>query len=172
MTTPDPRLMPFLEMLTEQGLGWLVSELLEGVQRGKEPEETEESLKNVRAIVENGGHIENERDAEVYKYNAEYGMSKPLLGDAQIKWAAEYVYERFSATTEEMLASFEQIDIIVANGNEGEISSSETPTALVLLDGDERIETYKTQISDVQGRLEKLEQILDNWVKSTKEDNQ
>lgn len=54
MVTLDRRLIPFLEMLTEEGLDWLAFELIDGVRRGREPEEAPEALADARELVQRG----------------------------------------------------------------------------------------------------------------------
>ena len=52
MAVLDPRLLPFIEMLAELGMDWLVFELVDGIRRGDEPAEDEYALTLARQQIE------------------------------------------------------------------------------------------------------------------------
>jgi hypothetical protein len=54
MAILDRRLIPFIEMLADLGLDWLAFELIDGIRRGREPEESAKALMVARERVRAG----------------------------------------------------------------------------------------------------------------------
>lgn len=165
MAILDRRLIPFIEMLTELGLDWLVFELVDGIRRGRELEESAELLKLAREHVRSGKTdlAEREPGATV--------EPEPLLGDKQLDWAARYVDERLTATLAEMAASLDNIDGIVGPICDEEAAKAfqadAAPSpALVLLDGEEQRKVGRPQVEEAQGHLPKLRGALASWLAS------
>ena len=164
MAILDQRLIPLVEMLTELGIDWLAFELIEGVRRGQEPVEKEDTLVLARQRVSTGG-------AEKIAPNPEDSVvAKPLLGDSQLEWAANYVNERLEATLAAMSASLGTLDEIVASGRERQATTPEASVVLVLLDAEEDRRIGRTQVEEAQAQLPELRQSLTTWLASVRSD--
>jgi hypothetical protein len=165
MAILDRRLIPFIEMLTELGLDWLVFELVDGIRRGRESEESAESLKLAREHVRSGKIelAEREPGASV--------EAEPLVGDEQLDWVANFVDERLTATLAEMAASLDNIDGIVgpirheAAVKPFQADAAPSP-ALVLLDGEEQRKVGRPQLEEARAQLPKLREALASWLAS------
>ena len=165
MAILDPRLIPFIEMLTELGLDWLAFELIEGVRRGQEPVETEAALVLARQRVRT-------RDPEKFTHiPGDSVEGEPLLGDVQLEWTVRYVAERLNATLTEMSKSIDALDAIVASGRLGQTETTEASADLVLLDVEHERRSSRTQVEEARAQLPKLRHSLDNWLASTRSDH-
>ncbi len=165
MAILDPRLIPFIEMLTELGLDWLAFELIEGVRRGQEPVETEAALALARQRVRT-------RDPEKFTHiPGDSVEGEPLLGDVQLEWTVRYVAERLNATLTEMSKSIDALDAIVASGRLGQTETTEASADLVLLDVEHERRSSRTQVEEARAQLPKLRHSLDNWLASTRSDH-
>ncbi|RUV29053.1 MAG: hypothetical protein E5V72_02070 [Mesorhizobium sp.] len=91
MAILDRRLLPLIETLADAGDDWLAFELMDGIRRGIEPEDTEELLAATREQV-SSGELAKRKQAEFIAAGA-----KPTLGDDQIAWAADHVANRLDA---------------------------------------------------------------------------
>lgn len=105
MTVLDPRLLPLLETLAASGADWLAFEIVEGVRRGREPEEPEELL---RAARENVRLRQPERIVSPMIPK----LAEPILGDDQIAWAADYVLTRLDGALADLDAGCAMIETI------------------------------------------------------------
>ncbi len=164
MAILDRRLIPFIEMLTELGLDWLAFELVDGVRRGREPEESTEALMLARLRVRSG-KVEIVEREQVASVDAE-----PLLGDDQLDWAAHYVDERLTETLAEMSASLENIDGIVEPSLPEEIADGHPTPTIILLVGDDDRKVGRAQVKEAQAQLPKLREALSSWLASTRTD--
>jgi predicted NBD/HSP70 family sugar kinase len=163
MAILDPRLVPFIGMLSEVGLDWLAFELVDGVRRGREPEENVEALKRAREHVRAG-----ERKIAALELGGSV-EAEPLVGDDQVEWAARYVEERLGATLDEMAASFNNIDCIVGSIRDEEtldvVHAGDRPSpSLLLIDGKERRKVDRGQLEAAQGHLPELRRVLAIWL--------
>ena len=166
MAILDRRLTPIIEMLTELGMDWLAFELIEGVRRDQEPVENEDALE----IARHWG--ERTREAEIFARNPEDSVEgEPLLSDAQLEWAARYIYERLEATLAEMSTSLDALDKIVVSGREPQTKSTEASSVLVLLDAEEDRNVSRTQVEEAQAQLPKLSESLEAWLTSMRSDH-
>jgi hypothetical protein len=163
MAILDRRLIPFVEMLTDFGLDWLAFELIDGIRRGREPEETTEALTVAREQVR-ADEVKN-----VKRELAESVEAGSPLGDGQLDWAARYVDERLEATLAEMSASLDNIDGIVGpTHHEGAAGSRPAAAALVLLNREERWKVDRAMVEDARGQLPKSREALASWLASTR----
>ena len=161
MAILDTRLLQFVEMLTEIGMDWLAFELIEGVRRGREPTETDEMLALARDPTRAG------RAEELRHSAGDGGEVQPILGDAQLDWAVDYVGQRLEAILAEMGASFEALDALVASGSDSRLESRPGQTVLVLLGADEEQKIDQNLVKEAQARLPTLQQSLTDWLRST-----
>lgn len=164
MATLDRRLIPFIEMLVELGVDWLAFELVEGIRRGREPLENEETLTLAR-------QRSRMRYAEKFARMPEDRIeAEPILGDAQLEWAVRYVNERLEATLREMSTSLDALDEIVSLGHERKSEATEASALLVLFDPEEKRTVSRSQVEEAQAQLPKLRQSMENWLASTRTD--
>ena len=169
MAILDPRLLPFIEMLADLGMDWLVFELVDGIRRGDEPEEDEEALALARQPTKRRPADDLERHARIWRTNTdESGDSVPtsILGDRQLQWAADYVSERLHATLAEMSQSLRALDEIFKDPEVEQPEASAGETLLVLIDDGEEREVDRAKIEDAQERLLELRKALDAWRRS------
>ena len=158
MAVLDRRLIPFIEMLVELGMDWLAFELMEGIRLGREPVASEDELALVRQWAGHRKAVTVEGDPE------DDTLAEPLLGDAQLEWAARYVDERLEAALEEMSASIGALDEIAASGRDRPAKPAEASTMLVLLDSEEDRPVGVTEIKEAQAHLAQLRQSLEDWL--------
>ena len=156
MATLEPRLLPFIEMLAELGLDWLAFELIDGVQRGDEPVEDEFAL----ARAQEESRQPPTREVE-HLAPADAGPT-PFLGDDQLQWAVEYVFERLQATLAEMAHSLNALDQIVGSAD-GKQAAPYSPDPILLLLDDEQRVVRRAQVETARGRLSALREALEAW---------
>lgn len=171
MAILDPRLIPLIELLAELDLDWLAFELIEGVRRGREPSETKSAL----AIARRLSRISDPRKfkpnpTDRIEEEQPLGVAQ-LVGDAQLVWAVSYVTERFEAALAEMSESLDALDEIVLSDRIGLVDATESSAVLVLLDGEEERKVDRTRVKEAQAQLPNLQQSLENWLTSTRSDN-
>lgn len=121
MAVLDPRLLPLLETLAVSGADWLVFEIVDGVRRGREPEEPEELLQAARENVrlrqpERGLSLEIPKRGE------------PILGDDQIAWAADYVLTRLQGALADLDAGCAMIETIADDATRRSEMDGSSPT--------------------------------------------
>ena len=169
MAVLDPRLLPFIEMLAELGMDWLVFELVDGIRRGDEPAEDEHSLALARQQNEQPPADDLKGHARISRmHTGESVDSVPtsFLGDHQLQWAAEYVFERLSDTLDEMSESLHALDEIFDDLEVRQpVASAAEPLVVLLDDGEERV-VGRVQIEDAQERLPELREALDVWLRN------
>jgi hypothetical protein len=165
MAILDRRLIPFIEMLTDLGLDWLAFELVDGIRRGREPEETAEALIVAREQVRAG-------KVNAVKSEPAVGIeTEPLLGDDQLEWTARYVDERLRETLAEMMVSLDNIDGIVGLPPDKVVADTHPgAAAIVLRDGDEDRKVGRPQVEEARNQLLKLRGALASWLASTRTD--
>ncbi len=167
MAVFDPRLSPLIEALAGAGLDWLAFEVVEGIRRGREPEESAEALKRARENAERGELQRIEADAPLYS------ESIPLVGDEQLHWAADYVAERLDMAMKEMATSLENIDRLAGSSRPGRPARAEevngTPSAtIVLVDGDQQWKVGRTQVQEAASGLPELRDALSAWLSAAR----
>lgn len=133
-------------------LDWLAFELIEGVQAGRPPEESEEALAAARESIRGNAQPKARGEPQAIALEA-----KPIPPYEQIEWAATYVEERLDEALEQLQASIDTLDFIVEGTTErpdkaGAVAqptdASEPRAVAVLLDleGDR-----KSGLDDVAG---------------------
>lgn len=160
MAVLDPRLLPFIEMLAELGMDWLVFELVDGIRRGDEPAEDEHALALARQQSEQRPAGDRKRHASADS------VPTSILGDRQLQWAAEYVFERLHATLAEMSQSLHALDEISDDLEVRQTVPSAVEPLLVLLDNGEERVVGQAQIKAAQAWLPELRKALDVWRRS------
>ena len=142
-------------------MDWLAFELIEGVQRGREPVEEEGKLALARQWARKGKAEAPMGDVE------ENVLAEPLLGGSQLEWAARYVGKRLEAVLFEISTSLDALDEIVASDRDEQAKTSELSTVLVLRDAEEVGRVGRTQVDEAQAHLAELHQSLENWLAIT-----
>jgi hypothetical protein len=85
----DPRLLELIETLVAARLDWLAFELIEGVQAGHPPEESEDALVVARESIRGNAQPKPRGEPQAVTVEA-----RPIPPKEQIEWAAAYVEER------------------------------------------------------------------------------
>ena len=160
MAVLDPRLLSFIEMLAELGMDWLVFELVDGIRRGDEPAEDEHALALARQQTEQPPADDLKRHASADS------VPTSILGDRQLQWAADYVFERLHATLAEMSQSLHALDEIVEDPEVKHAVASAAEALLVLIDAGEERVVGRAQIEAARDRLPELREALDDWRRS------
>ena len=163
MAIPDPRLFPFVEMLAELDMDWLAFELVEGVRRGEEPVEDESALLHARERARRASN--DEEHIEPYGWDSPTAAT-PFSGDDQLEWAARYVEERLRAALDEVVASLDALDEIVAGGDARPSMAPAALTALVLRNGDEEHTLDRAEVEGARDRLSGLSEALAAWLRN------
>src|SRR5687767_1533316 len=103
MASIDPRLLELVETLMKSRLDWLVFEMLDGIQRGRAVEETEEDLAAARAEI-------RRKARPTERALTESGVTKvePIEGDEQV-----YVGERLASSLAQLEAAVDTLESIV-----------------------------------------------------------
>ena len=164
MAILDRRLVPLVELLTEIGMDWLAFELMEGIERGQEPIENEDALALARE------QARRNRIEKVVRVPSENVVGKPILGDKQLEWVADHVYERLEATIAQMLASLDALDELVASDRKREGEIAEPIAVSVVLDTEEDRAVSRIEAAEAQAHLGALRQSLDSWLENALSD--
>ena len=122
MAILDPRLLELIETLVASRLDWLAFELIEGVQAGRPPEESEEALAAARESIRGNAQPKARGEPQAIAVEA-----KPIPPDEQIDWAAAYVEGRLGAALEQLQSSIDTLDFVA----EGTIERPDTPRGAV-----------------------------------------
>lgn len=113
MATLDPRLLELIETLLAARLDWLAFELIESVQAGRPPEESEEALAAARESIR--GDLQPTPRGEPQAIAAD---AKTIPPEEQIEWAAAYVEARLGEALEQLQASIKTLDFVVEGTTE------------------------------------------------------
>jgi len=159
----DPRLLPLLETLAASGADWLAFEIVDGVRRGREPEEPEELLQAARQNVRSQ-QPERIPSPEILE------LAAPILSDDQILWAADYVLARLDGALADLDAGYAMIETI-ANDSAGRskkagLSSAETDSTMpvtVIVLGEEDSPIEHRSIAAARNSLPALRDALVAW---------
>lgn len=108
MAILDPRLLTLLETLAGAGADWLAFEIVDGVRRGREPWEPEEQLRAAREKVRSQ-QLSDRLPADIPL------VAKPILGDDQIVWAANYVAARLDGALADLEEGCAMIEAVAEN---------------------------------------------------------
>jgi hypothetical protein len=163
MAILDPRLLPLLETLATAGADWLAFEVVEGIRRGREPEEPEDMLWAARQNVRS--------DQPVPRLSPELpAASKPILGDEQIAWAADYVAIRVEGVLSDLVEGTAMIEAIADRSSQtGDLdglatimAGQQTPLTFALV-GHEDAAIDRHSIAAARDGLEELRKALGNW---------
>lgn len=169
MTILDRRLLPLIETLAAAGADWLVFELMDGIHRGIEPEDTEELLAGTRERVRSG-ELAKHGQAEFISTGA-----KPILGDDQIAWAADHVANRLDAALADLAASADQLETIARASprqrgvDAANSAKSEAPAPLrIVINDEEAYAVTRLDIEQAQEAMKELKEALDAWSVQTR----
>lgn len=110
MATINPRLLPLIETLIGVGADWLAIELIETLNQGHWPEESEEALALTRAQVREGG-AQKRAGEPVHKVLAHFEIPPK----EQVAWAAAFVAERLDGALADLAGSLVNLDVIIAD---------------------------------------------------------
>uniref|UniRef100_UPI004048CFBF hypothetical protein n=1 Tax=Yoonia sp. TaxID=2212373 RepID=UPI004048CFBF len=163
MAILDPRLLPLLETLAGAGADWLAFEIVDGVRRGREPWESEEQLRAAREKVRSQQPSDRlPADIPV--------LARPILGDDQIVWAANYVTDRLDGALADLDEGLKMIEAVAeSSGNtfrqdDPAFSKARpgTPIEIVLI-GEEGRPVDRSSIAVAKEGVASLRNALAGW---------
>jgi hypothetical protein len=177
MAILEPKLLPLIETLAEVGADWLAFEVIDGIRAGKLAEEHLENLAAIQDAVRSA-KLENFRGGEkrVNAVPPSVPPQVPIIGDEQIRWAAEYIHKRLSDALSMLQSSLDQLQRIVStpeprDGVSPDIVAGNEIT--LILQGDEqKFSVRKAEITNAIAALENLRKALSSWEASTREGRQ
>jgi hypothetical protein len=131
MATLDPRLLQLIETLVASRADWLVFELLNGIEAGIVVEESADDLAAARILARQ--EREASRPTERAAVSSE---SRPMEGNEQIIWAADYVGKRLKEALAMMDASAERLSMLVDRQGDAGARPQRSSVKLGLIDED------------------------------------
>ena len=173
MAILEPRLLPLIETLAEAGADWLAFEVVDGIRAGRVSEEHLETLAMIQEAV---------RSAKLETFRPEKrGSTVPgsvpqavaIIGDGQIRWAAEYVHKRLADALLMLQTSLDQLQSIVSTPAahdriSPEIGASNEITLIIQAD-EQKLSVRKAETANAIATLEQLRKALSSWEASTRE---
>jgi len=169
MAVLDPRLIPLIETLTSLGADWLAFELIDGVRRGREFEETPSSLAISRQQIREG-----DAPKPIEEESLPTSEPLPILGDDQIEWAVTYVIERLDAALAEFDVSLDNLDqIVVGQAVDPPMKHYEDAgeMLIVLSDGPDQRKVDRDAIQRAQALIPRLRTALEGWSNQVRSDS-
>lgn len=109
----DIRLLELIETLAAARLDWLAFELIEEIQAGYSPKESEKQLAAARQSIRTNSQPKSHREPHL-----EAAEPKPIPVDDQIDRAVTYVDRRLGQALEQQLATINSLNFILANTTE------------------------------------------------------
>lgn len=167
MAILDPRLLELIETLVAARLDWLAFELIEGVQAGRPPEESEEALAAARESIRSNAQPKARGEPQAIGLEA-----RPIPPHEQVKWAAAYVEERLGEALEQLQASIDTLDFVVEGTAErpdkaGAVAqptdASEPRAVVVLLDLEGGRESGRDDVAGARASFPTLRTALAEW---------
>ena len=167
MATLNPRLLPLIETLIGVGADWLAIEVIETLNRGRWPEESEEVLAATRAQVRAG--VTQKREVELAHWAIE---PLPIPADEQIHWAAVFVAERLDAALGNLADGLANLDTIIGAPLEkqGAVKQDSRPVTVRLGTGDARAEVTSSDINQARAGMQTLRTALERWSRDASEE--
>lgn len=110
MAVLDPRILQLVETLVAAQMDWLAFELVEGIQLGRVPVESEDTLLAARQDIRT---LKPPTSPDRVLVSLE--AAKRLEGDDQIEWAAGYVASRIETSIQELRAATGNLDAVLFN---------------------------------------------------------
>ncbi len=159
MAILDARILPLLETLSASGVDWLAFELVEGINLGRQDEESEEALFLARERAMNP----RESSGTSEEFPRE-GEANPILGDEQLKWASDYVERRLADAIDDLDVSFGLLETISKGGGDTRAEESGMPVHVVLLQDEQKFEVAKPDIAKAREGLHALKIALKKWL--------
>jgi hypothetical protein len=159
MAVIDRRLLPLIELLSASGADWLAFEILDGIRAGRPAEDSDEELSDARRAVSAF------RQEGVPLAEREHGQAfvDPIVGDDQIDFSANYVFDRLSDSIQMLESSLAHLDKVVAKPR-GETSSPIANGVEISLriEGSE-MAASRTQTRQALTKLAELREALTEW---------
>jgi hypothetical protein len=173
MAILEPRLLPLIETLAEVGADWLAFEVVDGIRAGKVAEEPLENLAAIQEAVRSA-KLENFRsEKRVSAVPQPVPLAVSIVGDDQIRWAAEYVNRRLSDALLMLQASLNQLQSIASTPSPSDGVSPDVVArneiTLVVLGDEEKFSVRKAETANAIASLENLRKALSSWEASTHE---
>lgn len=160
MATINPRLLPLIETLIAAGADWLAVELIETLNNGRWPEESEDVLALTRAQVRAGN--EQKRMSEPREKAV---VRSQIAPEEQVGWAANFVVERLDSSISELENSIANLDVIIGEVSEDLALSKldRLPTSLSLGEevGSDRVDA--ADLKKARSGIEALRKALTRW---------
>jgi hypothetical protein len=172
MAILEPRLLPLIETLAEVGADWLAFEVLDGIRVGKVAEESLENLAAIQDAVRSAKPENFRTQKRVSGVQHSVSSAVSIVGDDQIRWAAEYVNKRLFDALSMLQASFDQLQSMVStpsphDGVSPDVAASNEITLIVLGD-EEKFGVRKAETAKAIASLENLRKALSSWEASTR----
>ncbi len=160
MAVLDPRLTELIETLAAAELDWLAFELVDGVRRGVEPEETADTLEVARAEARAKRPPPERLAAE-----ARPVTSSPLIGDDQVEWAGRYVIARIDDALAALAASLDNLDALVDASEAADVAKADQDAApmLVLEDLETPRKADRASVERARGDVGALRVAVERW---------
>lgn len=150
---------PLIDTLAAADLDWLAFELIDGIKRGREPEEPAEALDEARASARQPAP-----PPERIVVQSPVVSAMPLYGDQQIEWAACYVVDRLEESIAALEASLDNLDDLLAASDEA-TSALKAPGRVVLIveDGDSSRKSDRSAVERSRRGLDGLRIAVERW---------
>jgi hypothetical protein len=158
MAILDSRLFDLFETLRVSQLDWLIFELMDGIQAGRHPSESPDTLAQARRDVR------SDRPPEFSV--SPISEAVPISGDEQIEWAVQYVADRLDATLAELGQSANNLDAILDGDGTKPASIAKQggrEVTIELADGDGSRKLGRDDILAASTELPSLRKELEAW---------
>lgn len=160
MATINPRLLPLIETLIAVGADWLAVELIETLNHGRWPEESEDVLALTRAQVRAGNEEKRLREPR-----DKAAARSQIAPEEQVGWAANFVLERLDSAISELESSIANLDVIIGEASEDLALSKPDRLPITLSlggeDGSDRVDA--ADIKKARLGIEALRKALTRW---------
>ena len=166
MAALNPRLLPLVETLIGVGADWLAVELIDNVNRGRWPEESEDLLAVTRTQVREG--VAQKRERELVHKSVE---PVPIPEDEQIDWAAGFIEKRLQWALDDLDSAFVNLDTLLGQAPAQPTAAKRDERSLVvrLGSGDASAKLSRYDIEQARAGMEQLRIALRRWSRDARE---
>ncbi len=157
----DPKGENATKTARTSGLDWLAFELIDGIKAGRVEEESEEALEDARLAVRS-----DEQPTASAQPAFFVAPPQPIIGDAQIEWATDYVASRLNDTLGQLDQAIDALDAIAAGDSESPNLGQVMPdmgVTIVLTDGEAPRKARREDAVAAREAIPKLRAALETW---------
>ena len=160
MAILDTRLLPLIETLVASGADWLAFEVIEGVRIGRSVEETSERLKMARHAVRTA-----DRQTRHLEETPQVSNPVPIIRDAQIEWAADYVGTRLADVGLMLQSALAGLNAVVYGAFEGRTAEpgDDAGVTLQLEIPEGTLKMKKADLESAISSISSLREALVHW---------